>query len=209
MPKIQTSDLPPEHRAALKAYALRNGRFWKRKLLGAWSTGRDARRTRGTASAPDPQPPWPLAPAGPQPFSHRLTQNTQGQPYARHHPPLRIPGSQSFRRPPVRHGHRRARSATTRHHRKPPRNHRRHRSLRTRNSRGESNRQLRGFGQSSYSAESRAASMLKTMRLRSAGAPSSDRMSTIPRFTGASSSQSPPNPRSGVSRRCPRSQRPG
>jgi hypothetical protein len=42
MPKTLTSDLPPEHRAALKAYAQRNGRFWKRKLLVAWSTGRDA-----------------------------------------------------------------------------------------------------------------------------------------------------------------------
>ena len=42
MPKNQTSDLTPEHRAALKAYALRNGRFSKRRLLVAWSTGRDA-----------------------------------------------------------------------------------------------------------------------------------------------------------------------
>ena len=42
MPKNQTSDLKPEHRAALKAYALRNGQFWKRRLLVAWSTGRDA-----------------------------------------------------------------------------------------------------------------------------------------------------------------------
>ncbi len=47
MPKIQTSDLPPEHRAALKAYALRNGRFWKRKLLLAWSTGHDAEEPDG------------------------------------------------------------------------------------------------------------------------------------------------------------------
>ena len=47
MPKTQTSDLPPEHRAALKAYALRNGRFWKRKLLLAWSTGRDAEEPDG------------------------------------------------------------------------------------------------------------------------------------------------------------------
>jgi hypothetical protein len=47
MPKHQTSDLSPEHRAALKAYALRNGRFWKRKLLLAWSTGRDAEEPDG------------------------------------------------------------------------------------------------------------------------------------------------------------------
>jgi hypothetical protein len=47
MPKIRTSDLTPEHRAALRAYALRNGRFWKRKLLVAWSTGRDADEPEG------------------------------------------------------------------------------------------------------------------------------------------------------------------
>ena len=47
MPRIQSSDLLPEHRAALKAYALRNGRFWKRKLLAAWSTGRDADEPEG------------------------------------------------------------------------------------------------------------------------------------------------------------------
>lgn len=39
MPKMHSSDLPPEHRAALKAYALRNGRFW--------STGRDAEEPDG------------------------------------------------------------------------------------------------------------------------------------------------------------------
>jgi hypothetical protein len=47
MPKTQLPALPAEHRAALKAYALRNGRFWKRKLLQAWSTGRDAEEPDG------------------------------------------------------------------------------------------------------------------------------------------------------------------
>ena len=47
MPKIRTSDLPLQRRSALKAYAMRNGRFWKRKLLVAWSTGRDADEPEG------------------------------------------------------------------------------------------------------------------------------------------------------------------
>jgi len=47
MPKIRSPNLPPEHRATLKAYVLRNGRFWKRKLLVAWSTGRKAEKPEG------------------------------------------------------------------------------------------------------------------------------------------------------------------
>ena len=75
MPKIRSPNLPPEHRATLKAYVLRNGRFWKRKLLVAWSTGRKAEKPEGPLLREVRN--RTLAPAGPQPFPHRLTQ-TQG-----------------------------------------------------------------------------------------------------------------------------------
>jgi len=38
MPKSKAADLTPEQKAALRAYALRNGRFWKRRLWAAWIT---------------------------------------------------------------------------------------------------------------------------------------------------------------------------
>ena len=209
MPKIQASDLTPEHHAALKAYALRNGRFWKRKLLLAWSTGRDAEVTQRTAPAGDPQPVRPVAPAGPQPFPHRLTQKTKDNPYACHHRPLCVPGPPSFRRSPARHGHRRAHPAATDHHREPPRNHRRRRSLRPRNSEANpgasfevsvtvtSGRKPRGFDAADHATSfgGRGFLPIGCRRFRPSSAPPS-----IP---------SPPDPRSGASRQCPRSQCPG
>jgi len=159
MPKTLTSDLPPEHRAALKAYAQRNGRFWKRNLLLAWSTGRDADEPDGpllreirnrygpallqglSLSDASPSRASPKSPRPSQPLAARFRRRT----------PARALRCQSASRP----------------------------------------------------AENRAGSMRPTMRPRSAAEPSSDRMSTIPRFIGASSIPSPPNPRSGDSRRSP------
>ena len=43
MPKPNpAANLSSEQKAALRAYALRNGRFWKRRLAAAWMNGRDA-----------------------------------------------------------------------------------------------------------------------------------------------------------------------
>ncbi len=43
MPKSKATDMTAEQKAALRAYALRNGRFWKRRLWAAWINGSDAK----------------------------------------------------------------------------------------------------------------------------------------------------------------------
>ena len=47
MPKSKAADMTAEQKAALRAYALRNGRFWKRHLWAAWINGADAREPEG------------------------------------------------------------------------------------------------------------------------------------------------------------------
>jgi len=47
MPKFNPANLPPEQKAALRAYALRHGRFWKRELRAAWMNGKDADEPEG------------------------------------------------------------------------------------------------------------------------------------------------------------------
>ena len=47
MPKSKATDMTAEQKAALRAYALRNGRFWKRRLWAAWIDGADAKEPEG------------------------------------------------------------------------------------------------------------------------------------------------------------------
>jgi hypothetical protein len=47
MTKVKPANLPPEQKAALRAYALRYGRFWKRELHAAWMNGKDANEPEG------------------------------------------------------------------------------------------------------------------------------------------------------------------
>jgi hypothetical protein len=47
MTKSNASDMTAEQKAALRAYALRNGRFWKRRLWAAWIDGSDAKEPEG------------------------------------------------------------------------------------------------------------------------------------------------------------------
>ena len=47
MPKSKATDMTAEQKAALRAYALRNGRFWKRRLWAAWINGADAIEPEG------------------------------------------------------------------------------------------------------------------------------------------------------------------
>ena len=47
MPKSKATDMTAEQKAALRAYALRNGRFWRRHLWAAWINGADAREPEG------------------------------------------------------------------------------------------------------------------------------------------------------------------
>ena len=47
MPKSKATDMTAEQKAALRAYALRNGRFWKRRLWAAWINGADAKEPEG------------------------------------------------------------------------------------------------------------------------------------------------------------------
>jgi hypothetical protein len=47
MPKSNAADMTAEQKAALMAYALRNGRFWKRRLWAAWINGADTQEPEG------------------------------------------------------------------------------------------------------------------------------------------------------------------
>ena len=47
MPRFNPANLPSDQTAALRAYALRHGRFWKRELLAAWMNGKDADEPEG------------------------------------------------------------------------------------------------------------------------------------------------------------------
>ena len=47
MTKSNASDMTAEQKAALRAYALRNARFWKRRLWVAWIDGSDAKEPEG------------------------------------------------------------------------------------------------------------------------------------------------------------------
>ena len=47
MPKSKATDMTAEQKAALRSYARRNGRFWKRRLWAAWIDGADANEPEG------------------------------------------------------------------------------------------------------------------------------------------------------------------
>ena len=49
MQQHNISDLPPEHQAAVKAYAAKHGRKWKAKLADAWAMGTDTQEPDGWA----------------------------------------------------------------------------------------------------------------------------------------------------------------
>lgn len=47
MHKFKAAELSAEQKQALRTYALRNGRLWKRRLHAAWIDGTDAREPEG------------------------------------------------------------------------------------------------------------------------------------------------------------------
>ena len=47
MPKSKATDMTAEQKAALRAYTLRNGQFWKRRLWAAWINGADGKELEG------------------------------------------------------------------------------------------------------------------------------------------------------------------